>query len=462
MLRRMMLGLLLASVAGTGVAQAQTAFPVNLIPKRSSLERLGLERHWYGVVPMAETEKVLRISLTSDMLFVQTDSALIHAFHPESGKLLWSSQLGQRVGYARGVATNSRQVFVTNGTILHALDKGTGRKIWTNDFGIIPTSPPAASDDYVVVGLASGMLTGIKLTNTDDKGVTTVYDKPVHAWNWSSAPPITTRPIVADREVIFTGSDGLVHLVMKDERTVLFRFKTGGQIGDGFGTHDTRLLLVPSSDNALYAVDIFTAKRKWLFASGAPVRQAPMVADNQVFVINEMGELSEVSIEEGRRLWTLQTSGGRLLSASPRKIYLRSENLDLFTVDRATGKIVASPIDTLQLAGLDLRDYGLDEVNRFNDRLYFATASGMLLCFREAALADPVPIRNPKGQPFGYVPPEGIKTDQSPLPPTETNSNVDLTVNPLVDPTQGGGNKEAKPADNAAGKKDEPKEEKPQ
>ena len=54
---------ILSIVAGPS-ARAQMPFATNLIPARTSLERLGLERQWFIVVPLVETERLLRISRT--------------------------------------------------------------------------------------------------------------------------------------------------------------------------------------------------------------------------------------------------------------------------------------------------------------------------------------------------------------------------------------------------------------
>jgi len=62
-------------VAGAS-ARAQMPFPVDLVPTRTALERLGLERQWFGVVPLTETERLLKISLTEGLLFAQTNNAI--------------------------------------------------------------------------------------------------------------------------------------------------------------------------------------------------------------------------------------------------------------------------------------------------------------------------------------------------------------------------------------------------
>ena len=65
---------------------------------------------------------------------------MLHAFDAESGRLLWSAQLGERTGFARGVAANSFAVFVTNADNLLRARQEDGTPIWKYDLGTIPTS----------------------------------------------------------------------------------------------------------------------------------------------------------------------------------------------------------------------------------------------------------------------------------------------------------------------------------
>src|SRR5262245_52889796 len=141
-------GVLLTIVAGSS-ARAQMPFPRDLLPTRTSLERLGLERQWYNVIPLVETERLIRISRTSDLLFAQTNYARLHAFDAESGRLLWTAALGERSGLARGVAANSFAGFVANANHLFALDRGSGRPTWKTNLGTHPTSHHAPDQPHV-------------------------------------------------------------------------------------------------------------------------------------------------------------------------------------------------------------------------------------------------------------------------------------------------------------------------
>ncbi len=424
MFRRLLpLWVILGSVIAVGPVRAQSPFPVRLIPSRTALERLGLERQWFGVIPLVETERLLKISLTGDLMFAQTSYAMVHAFDAESGRLLWSSQLGDRTGFARGVASNSFAVFVSNADTFYALDKGTGRMIWKVDLGTVPTSSPACDEDRAMLGLTTGKLYAYNLKSKDAKGNESILSSPTNAWNWQTGGPMKTRPLPALNVVAFGSTDKKAYVAMAAEPTPLFRLATGGPIGEGLGGFGTRTLLVPSGDNNLYAVDLFTSNVLWTFPSGAPIDQEPMVADQEVFIVNTAGNFSSLDPETGTPRWTTSTQGGRLISVSGSKIYLRAYTLDLFMVDRKTGRTLVNPSEVKLRAGLNIRDFDQEVVNRFNDRLYIATDSGMIVCMREAAQRQPRLLRDPKAPAFGYIPPEGIKPT---LPPGAADAKIEL------------------------------------
>ncbi len=378
---------------GRGAGGAQEPFAIDLIPRRSALDRLGLERQWFGVIPLVETERLLKITLGNGLLFAQTSYAMLHTYDAESGRLLWSSQLGERTGFARGVASNSFAVYVSNADTFYALDRATGRMVWRYDFGKIPTSQPVCDEELAMIGLTTGKIYGFTLKHKADDGKETILTSPLEAFNWQTGGPMLTRPLPAEHVVAFGSSDGKVYLVMSEERTPLFRISTGGPIGQGLGSFGTRILLIPSADNNLYAVDIFTAGVVWTFPSARTIEQEPMVADQDIYSTNTAGILTSLEPATGAPRWRTSTQDGQLVSISGAKIYLRSRNRDLFLVDRKSGRVVVDPGETFVRAGLSLREYNLNIVNRFNDRMYFATGSGMIVCLREAGQAQPRPSK---------------------------------------------------------------------
>lgn len=410
------LGLLMAVVPSV---RAQIPFTQNLVPNRTALGRLGLERHWTGVVPLQGPERVLQLSLSGDLLFAQTNSGQLHVYDAESGKHLWSADLGTATIFARPASANSFAVFASNAGNLLAYERKSGRLLWQARLDNIPSSATVCDEERVAVGLSSGEIVAYALKKKDDQGHELMLTAPIKIWNWRIGGPLTTRPLFADRIVILGGADGKVYVAFSDVQEMIFRVATGGPIGEGFASYGTRTLIAPSADDVVYGIDLFTAQVKWKFPTGSPIVQAPIVSGEDVFIINAAGGLSKLDPNTGLPHWTTGTHGARLQALSKSKIYLTSENRDLYVVDRVTGNTLLDPIATYQRAGLNVRELELGFTNSTNDRMYFGTSSGLIVCIREIGQIQPLSLKDPKALPFGYVPPEGLKNTPSGLPPAE-------------------------------------------
>ena len=179
MSRRLVLVLapLLLGMAGPWV-KAQTVASQNQIPSRTSLARLGLERNWMIVVPLGGSEKVLRISRSADLFFIQTNHAMLHVYDVETGRHRWSSRLGEQASYARSVSSNSFAVFTSNSNLILALDRDTGRTIWKANMSTIPTSGTACDERNIIVGMNTGMINCYRLRDEKGKDPDKILDAP--------------------------------------------------------------------------------------------------------------------------------------------------------------------------------------------------------------------------------------------------------------------------------------------
>ncbi len=403
--RRIALLACLASVLIEGSAQAQVGFGTATIPSRSALARVNLDMQFNGVVPLDGAEKLVEMSIDAGILFAQTNYANFYAFDAESGRYLWAAHLGRVTSKAEPASVNSFGVFVTNSNSLFALDRRTGRQMWVQRLQDIAASTTSADDSVVTVGLDSGKLM--------------VFDAKTGAekWNIQANSRISSRALVANRVIAFGSEDSKLYGSRSENPRLLWRFAAGGPILAPLGSHGVRTLLMASTDKNVYAIDLFTGEARWTFSTGAPVKQEPIVVDNDVYIVNDEGNLSEIDVATGQSRWTISTLGGRLLSVSGTRIYLESHDDDLFVVDRKSGKIIFDPLTTFQRSGINLRNYTLGPTNRLDDRLYFGTRSGLLLCLREKNQLTPRMIRDPNMKPFGYIPPEGYPDPTAPPTP---------------------------------------------
>jgi hypothetical protein len=136
-------------------------------------------------------------------------------------------------------------------------------------------------------------------------------------------------------------------------------------------------------------------------------------------VINSEGRLSSIHQDDGTERWpSVNTPKDRLLGISPTRIYLATRDNDLTAVERSTGKVVLESRDSFERAGLNLRSYEPGLTNRFNDRLYFSSRSGFVLCLRETGQVNPNWLRDPASVPdFGVVSPKPPETPAAPDAP---------------------------------------------
>jgi hypothetical protein len=385
-------------VLAASVARAQVPLSKNLLPSQRALARIGLERHWYNVVPLTNKgERVLALSIGHSLVFGQTNQAKFHVFDGEAGRRLWTADLGGNTVDAQPASANSTTVFVTNSNILYALDRNDGRVKWSKPMEHLPASATSCDEDRVYVGLREG-----KLVAFDAK-------KGNELWNYQSRGDISSRPEPAGRVVAFASMDGKVYVSRAEVARPLLRWTGGGPISAPLNSIGVRTLLVPSQDKSLYAIDLWTGETKWAFPTGAPILQEPLVAGDDIYVVNSAGMLSAVNSQSGEPEWTISTLGGPLLGVTPKRLYLEALDGDLFIVDRSNGTMLFDPRATHERAGVTLREFQFGPTNRANDRMYIANRSGLVVCLREAGAVRPYLLRDPNAKPFGYVPPEGYE-----------------------------------------------------
>lgn len=392
-------------------AEAQVSFGTTSLPSRRSLSRLNLEMQWNTVVPLTSAEKLTELSIDSGLLFAQTNSGNFYAFDAETGRSLWSAHLARVTTKAEPASVNSTMVFVTNSNTLFGIDKVSGREVWKQRLPDNPSSSTIADDRMVLVGLQSGKLVAHEAATGKE------------LWNFQTNQAITSRPLITSKVVALASEDKKVYLTKAEQTKLYWRFATGAPVVAPLSSHGVRTLIVASTDNNVYGIDLFSGKNLWTFASGSPVKQEPLVADDDVYIVNDQGVLSSIAAANGGVKWSISTLGGRLISVSKDRVYLESHDDDLFVVDRATGKFIYDPQTTYQRAGVNLREFLLGPTNRSDDRLYFGTSHGLLLCLRETSQINPRMVRDPRLKPFGFVPPEGY--DESNPPTQQTPPRAD-------------------------------------
>ena len=97
-----------------------------MIPETAAAEH-GLTRPWFAQVGVDPGQGQLRdLVLYKDVLYVQTNKAVVHAIDAETGKTLWCKQVGNPRVSELPPDANRDLLAVINGARLYVLDRLTG------------------------------------------------------------------------------------------------------------------------------------------------------------------------------------------------------------------------------------------------------------------------------------------------------------------------------------------------
>ncbi len=294
--RSLPLWLVLTMVAGSS-ARAQSPFPRDLVPGRLPLERLGLERQWFAVVPLVETERLVRISRTQDLLFAQTTYARLHTFDAETGRLLWSADLGERSGFARGRGV--QLLGRLRDQCQHALLPRSRQR--PADLAEEPRDDP---DEHARLRRVAGHGGDDQRA---DRGVPPQADSTPRGTSTSATQPIPLWSYHAGRPDHHASAAGREPRRLRRRATTrsgscspTSRRSCSGSRPAGPSARGSRAMgRGPcSSPPRTRSSTPWTCSRRgcfWTFATRAhPIAQEPLVADQEIFVINTAGDLSSL------------------------------------------------------------------------------------------------------------------------------------------------------------------------
>lgn len=234
-------------------------------------------------------------------VYVANGYGLVAALEPQSGKAIWTKNLGGPIRAAPTAAGD--RVFVT--TIqgkFFCLNGADGAELWVarglpQPASLTISTSPAVSGDIVVVPYPSGDVTALKV---------------------SDGTPVWTENLARTRQTSQLAS-------MSDAA----RPAIDGDIVFAVG-HAGRML----------ATNTKTGERVW--SINVPGTQAPWVAGDTVYVVDTEGKVMALARADGKTRWTAQlpeskTWSGPVLAGGT--LWLASNKGKLIGVDAVTGKV---------------------------------------------------------------------------------------------------------------------------
>jgi outer membrane protein assembly factor BamB len=339
-----------------------------LLPSDQVVAHYGLTRRWYSHAPVDGVRESIRIvSVVGDQLHLQTDASRIHVLDTETGKLLWTAQVGAPIRGQFGSATNSNSVFVINGSRLYRLSRDDGSQLWSIRLPQTPNAAPSADEDRVMVTTLDGR---ILVYNVSNKEV---------LWYYATNGSISMPPALLDDKIACASQDGRLYVFQPTSRNPTMRYQTQAPVSAPLAVWG-RTVLLPSQDFNLYAVDVRNGDTLWRYSSGSEIRRPVSVVDNDVFVAPDDGGLHVLHAETGARLWR-HPRAQNFVAASKTKVYAADRFGQLLILDRANGR---------QIDAFNATQFDFQARNENTDRIYLVTKGGLVVCLHEKENENPL------------------------------------------------------------------------
>lgn len=355
-----------AALALTG-CRGQVAVTPTLVEQ---LQENDLQVFWNYQIPLQAGETVERYDVAPGRIYARTNVNRLYAIDSYSGTTMWFADLGGAGLKTSPVAQFRGVVFVSVLDRLYGFDADEGGQIFSRRLARAPSTKLVTNGDFVYFGTNEGWFHAVHIRELAKN------------WDRNAHTAIVAAPVFDDAHVYFANISGEVFVSAATMRRDFMPFVAGaGVTADLKRTPNRGLILVPSRDYTLYAVNPVNGMPEWRCTQGSPMVSPAYPVGNRIYVIPENRVLLSLDEQNGEvPLWRLADIRS-FIAASPRTVFV----LD------AQGRLVGvSPQDGAVRFRLQIAN-NRPLLNEVDGQLYLANRNGGITCLRERRVDYPLP-----------------------------------------------------------------------
>lgn len=298
-----LLGLLLvlalsASCGVFGDKDDEDLKPKELVDFQQTLK---IKRLWSA--KLGGDAQLLRIALRpvgdGNRIYAAGYAGAVSAFEPESGKLIWSKKLDQKLSAGPGVGEGLVVVVSTDGSTI-ALDAASGEERWRTNPQGESLARPVVSGEFVVVQTIDNRMLAYSVFDGRQR------------WTLEQTTPVLT--LRGSASPIVVGS------------TLISGFDNGRLVGADLDTGDILWESFLSPPTGRSDLDRLSD----IDGSIAAVGQ-------DVYAVGYQGRLAAVAAESGQLLWNREISSFTGTSADWNSVYTTRDNGEVIALSRTDG-----------------------------------------------------------------------------------------------------------------------------
>jgi outer membrane protein assembly factor BamB len=281
-------------------------------------EEVDVRRNWSMNIGDGQGDKFNRIkpALLGDNMYVASNNGVVVAVNAAEGDRIWKQDL--EVAITGGVGVGNGMVLVgTETAVVYALNAADGEVLWQSTVSSEVLAAPATDGKVVVLQSIDGRLTGLDAKDGHE------------LWTYENAVPAlslrgTSSPFVLNGFVISAQAGGTVVSLAMDNGTLRWEERVAIPTGnsdidrlvdiDGdLAVNDSGVLLVPSYQGYLSAIDPVTGQTRWRVKESSPVGAG--FGFGNAYVVSEDDSVKAYKVGQEAAVWTNDQLNFRRLSA---------------------------------------------------------------------------------------------------------------------------------------------------
>lgn len=347
--------------------------------RMAKLPKLGIEAAEAQANQIAKYYKDLKRNATIEKyddtityLVTASRDGAVEGFNAESGKILWSTSVGDYTLPTYGPGVNDDFVAVSNGSTLYVLDTRTGKLIGQRKLDESLAAAPQPVNNNIYCSTLSNAIISIDATNIADSVITSA--------RFSSGVPSAVIPSHS-RLFIAWPNKNFIYVAQSGRSIALWSRLVGQDLFVASPQATTDGFIAVSSTGMVYRMNLSrTESIVWRANLAAQCTTTPLVADGVILVVTDSGSMIALSEKDGERLWlSEETAIAQPLAITPERVYAQQKAGQLVAIDRKTGKTYAR-VERAFATGMH---------NDVNDRIILSTESGAMMCLHEPSSKRP-------------------------------------------------------------------------
>lgn len=262
-------------------------------------------------------------------------------------KPLWAVPTGEMPEFAHAqlpVAIYGQQLYVASGKgKVSALDRRTGKRLWSRSVDEVLTGGPAASKDLLFVATREADVLALDSQDGSER------------WRHHVSSEMLAQPVLSGDLLIVQTIDGKltaleaasgkrVWLYERSIPTLTLRGTGAPLVADG-------QVLAGFSDGKLVSLDVATGKLQWEATVAVPHGRTDIErlvdidglfqdVDGVIYVASYQGRVAAVSADSGNILWARDMSTYTGLAVDKTQIYITDTQSNVWALDRHTGATI--------------------------------------------------------------------------------------------------------------------------